>query len=51
MGDAPRHRSAPRHIIRRGRGASRTAYPRGAWARWCSCGRLSFRTPAWERLG
>ncbi|PBP74785.1 hypothetical protein CCL19_05835, partial [Pseudomonas syringae] len=21
-----------------------TAYPRGAWARWCSCGRLSFLT-------
>ncbi|NAT72717.1 hypothetical protein CVE34_10970, partial [Pseudomonas syringae pv. actinidiae] len=29
---ALRHKSAPRHIIRRGRGASRTAYPRGAWA-------------------
>ncbi|PYD16548.1 hypothetical protein DND58_02925 [Pseudomonas syringae pv. pisi] len=27
-----------------GRRASRTAYPRGAWARWCSCGRLSFLT-------
>ncbi|NAT52196.1 DUF1534 domain-containing protein [Pseudomonas syringae pv. actinidiae] len=48
---ALRHKSAPRHIIRRGRGASRTAYPRGAWARWCSCGPLSFRTPTWERLG
>ncbi|MCF5163038.1 DUF1534 domain-containing protein [Pseudomonas congelans] len=31
--DAPRHRSAQRHTIRRGRGASRTACPRGAWAR------------------
>ncbi|MCF5375984.1 DUF1534 domain-containing protein, partial [Pseudomonas syringae] len=27
-----------------GRRASRTAYPRGAWARWCSYGRLSFLT-------
>ncbi|MCF5162815.1 DUF1534 domain-containing protein [Pseudomonas congelans] len=26
-------RDALRHIIRRGRRASRTAYPRGAWAR------------------
>ncbi|PBQ19015.1 hypothetical protein CCL09_07295 [Pseudomonas congelans] len=35
MRDAPRHRSAQRHTIRRGRRASRTACPRGAWARWC----------------
>ncbi|PBP96132.1 hypothetical protein CCL24_16750 [Pseudomonas congelans] len=34
MRDAPRHKSAPRPVCRRGRGASRTAYPRGAWARW-----------------
>ncbi|NAO55539.1 DUF1534 domain-containing protein [Pseudomonas syringae] len=42
--DAPRHTSAPRPMFRIGRGASRTAYPRGAWARWCSYGRLSFLT-------
>ncbi|RXT64027.1 hypothetical protein B1F74_12815 [Pseudomonas syringae] len=29
--DAPRHRSAPRHIFRTGRRASRTAYPREVW--------------------
>ncbi|PIO91027.1 hypothetical protein CBI55_26640 [Pseudomonas syringae] len=34
MRDAPRHKSAPRPMFRIGRGASRTAYPRGAWARW-----------------
>ncbi|RXU32506.1 hypothetical protein B0A94_22100 [Pseudomonas syringae] len=28
-----RHRSAPRRTFRIGRGASRNAYPRGAWAR------------------
>ncbi|RXT64026.1 hypothetical protein B1F74_12810 [Pseudomonas syringae] len=28
--DAPRHRSAPSHIFRTGRRASRTACPRGA---------------------
>ncbi|PBP35006.1 hypothetical protein CCL12_07960 [Pseudomonas syringae] len=33
MGDAPRHRSAPCRMLRIGRGASRTACPRGAWAR------------------
>ncbi|QGG78716.1 DUF1534 domain-containing protein [Pseudomonas syringae USA011] len=33
MRDAPRHRSAPPHTIRTGRRASRTACPRGAWAR------------------
>ncbi|OUM08887.1 hypothetical protein BW686_02640 [Pseudomonas syringae] len=33
LGDAPRHRSAPRHLSGAGRGASRTACPRGAWAR------------------
>ncbi|OUM08886.1 hypothetical protein BW686_02635 [Pseudomonas syringae] len=31
--DAPRHRSAPRHLSGAGRRASRTACPRGAWAR------------------
>ncbi|PBQ22019.1 hypothetical protein CCL08_01590, partial [Pseudomonas congelans] len=31
--DAPRHNFAPRWICRIGRKASRTAYPRGAWAR------------------
>ncbi|PBP67966.1 hypothetical protein CCL21_16305 [Pseudomonas syringae] len=39
--DAPRHRSAPRHTIRIGRRASRTACPRGAWARWCLPGHLA----------
>ncbi|PIO91026.1 hypothetical protein CBI55_26630 [Pseudomonas syringae] len=28
--DALRHKSAPLHLFRIGRGASRTAYPRGA---------------------
>ncbi|RXT98540.1 hypothetical protein B1F73_15935 [Pseudomonas syringae] len=28
-----RHRSAPRRTFRIARGASRNAYPRGAWAR------------------
>ncbi|MQQ36560.1 DUF1534 domain-containing protein [Pseudomonas sp. SZ57] len=36
--------SAPHRTSRIGRRASRNAYPRGAWARWCSCGRLSFLT-------
>ncbi|MCF5650986.1 DUF1534 domain-containing protein [Pseudomonas syringae] len=31
--DALRHKSAPRHTVRTGRRASRTAYPRGAWVR------------------
>ncbi|PBQ04501.1 hypothetical protein CCL17_07705, partial [Pseudomonas congelans] len=31
--DAPRHKSAPRHTFRIGRRASRSACPRGAWAR------------------
>ncbi|NAP06791.1 DUF1534 domain-containing protein [Pseudomonas syringae] len=33
LGDALRHRSAPRRTFRIGRRASRKAYPRGAWAR------------------
>ncbi|MCF5196145.1 DUF1534 domain-containing protein [Pseudomonas syringae] len=33
--DAPRHGFMPCRLFRRGRRASRTAYPRGAWARWC----------------
>ncbi|QED87379.1 DUF1534 domain-containing protein [Pseudomonas savastanoi] len=33
VGDAPRHKSAPRRPAKIGRGASRTACPRGAWAR------------------
>ncbi|MCF5631961.1 DUF1534 domain-containing protein [Pseudomonas syringae] len=33
MGDAPRHNSASRRILKTGRRASRTACPRGAWAR------------------
>ncbi|MCF5165900.1 DUF1534 domain-containing protein [Pseudomonas congelans] len=33
-----------RRALRRGRRASGTAYPRGAWARWCSAGRRSFLT-------
>ncbi|RMR23384.1 hypothetical protein ALP90_05276 [Pseudomonas amygdali pv. ulmi] len=36
MGDALRHKSAPHRKRKTGRGASRTAYPRGAWVRWCS---------------
>ncbi|PBP81547.1 hypothetical protein CCL16_22155, partial [Pseudomonas syringae] len=38
--DAPRHRSTPRHLLKVGRRASRTACPRGASAQWCSCGHL-----------
>ncbi len=44
--------------VERGRGASRPACPRGAWARWCSAGHLRKRgisrtplvphAPAWE---
>ncbi|AYL14161.1 DUF1534 domain-containing protein [Pseudomonas syringae pv. actinidiae] len=33
LGDAPRHRSAPHRTLKAGRRASRTACPRGAWAR------------------
>ncbi|QHF10632.1 DUF1534 domain-containing protein [Pseudomonas syringae UB303] len=33
--------SAPRRMFRPGRGASRTAYPRGAWVRWCLPGHLA----------
>ncbi|QVX17825.1 DUF1534 domain-containing protein [Pseudomonas congelans] len=33
MRDAPRHKSTPRPMLRIGRRASRTAYPRRAWAR------------------
>ncbi|MCF5027901.1 DUF1534 domain-containing protein [Pseudomonas syringae] len=33
--DALRHGFMPCRLFRRGRRASRTAYPRGAWARWC----------------
>ncbi|MCF5294806.1 DUF1534 domain-containing protein, partial [Pseudomonas syringae] len=43
-GTALRHSSALHRLSRRGRRASRTAYPRGAWARWCSYGHLSFLT-------
>ncbi|KAA3548004.1 DUF1534 domain-containing protein [Pseudomonas sp. ST1] len=35
--DAPRRRTVPRRTFRNGRRASRKAYPRGAWARWCCC--------------
>ncbi|PYD10513.1 hypothetical protein DND47_27670 [Pseudomonas syringae pv. syringae] len=31
--------SAPRCTVKPGRRASRNAYPRGAWVRWCSRGR------------
>ncbi len=34
----------PRRALKRGRRASGKACPRGAWARWCSPGRLSSRT-------
>ncbi|MCF5200314.1 DUF1534 domain-containing protein [Pseudomonas syringae] len=34
-------RSAPHLVFRPGRGASRTAYPRGAWVRWCLPGHLA----------
>ncbi|ARA79169.1 hypothetical protein B5U27_03150 [Pseudomonas amygdali pv. lachrymans] len=37
VGDALRHRTVPQSIFRNGRRASRKAYPRGAWARWCCC--------------
>ncbi|AZG87867.1 DUF1534 domain-containing protein [Pseudomonas syringae pv. pisi str. PP1] len=43
-GIALAHRSALHRRSRRGRRAPRTAYPRGAWARWCSSGHLSFLT-------
>ncbi|MBN3471967.1 DUF1534 domain-containing protein [Pseudomonas savastanoi pv. phaseolicola] len=33
MGDAPRHKSTPRRPSKIGRGASRKAFRRGAWAR------------------
>ncbi|QED87378.1 DUF1534 domain-containing protein [Pseudomonas savastanoi] len=33
VGDAPRHKSTPRRPSKIGHGASRTACPRGAWAR------------------
>nr|QVX08456.1 DUF1534 domain-containing protein [Pseudomonas congelans] len=35
MGDAERHRSESHRLFRIGRRASGTAYPRGAWVRWC----------------
>ncbi|RXT61519.1 hypothetical protein B1F74_20600 [Pseudomonas syringae] len=51
--DALRHGFMPCRLFRRGRRASRTAYPRGAWARWCFpmpdssryCPLVSLRTP------
>ncbi|MCF5196144.1 DUF1534 domain-containing protein [Pseudomonas syringae] len=60
--DALRYGFMPCRLFRRGRRASRTAYPRGAWARWCfpmpdssrDCPLVSLRTPigphapAWE---
>ncbi|PBQ21643.1 hypothetical protein CCL08_03360 [Pseudomonas congelans] len=33
--DALRHGLTPCRLFRRGRRASRTTCPRGAWARWC----------------
>ncbi|QHE99278.1 DUF1534 domain-containing protein [Pseudomonas syringae pv. maculicola str. ES4326] len=33
LGDALRHKSVPRCMLESGRGASRAACPRGAWAR------------------
>ncbi|MCF5460232.1 DUF1534 domain-containing protein, partial [Pseudomonas syringae] len=41
--DALRHGFMPCRLFRRGRRASRTAYPRGAWARWCFPMPHSFR--------